>query len=304
MLKKIFGVVGIILGVIGILLAIGAIVAVWMVNTPITNGALDLLNIADRALVRVDDRLGQVDDGLQGVRDFVSDTAEAIPGTQLAQRVNNVFLMVESAAEAAETANEVVSLTNKATGLFRRDVETRPMEKVATTVDNLATKLGAVDQRIKEFQDRQIVQEVAMTIDSEIAEVQDGVRGVNASVNEAQAVVEDLTVAVPRWIDLVSFLISLFFVWMGAAQLALASYGWRWLQGPPAAKEPMQEEPVEYIEEPAVEDAVPAAAMAYAATPEEEPIEEVADDTVKQEPEVTDEIVLEDLGMAEAGEEE
>ncbi|MFN2187777.1 MAG: hypothetical protein ACK2T3_03360, partial [Candidatus Promineifilaceae bacterium] len=290
-------------------LAIGAIVVVWMANKPITDGALDLLGIADNALVRVDNVLGRTDEGIQEVRDFVSNTAEAIPGTQLAQRVNNVFLMVDSAADAAETANQVVGLTSKATGLFRREAEDRPIERVAEVVNNVAAKVEQVDSRVKEFQDRQIVQEVAMEIDGEIAEVQDSVRNVNASVNEAQENVSDLMVSVPRWIDLVSIILSLIFLWFGVAQLALASYGVQWVKGPSEGKAPETEQPpkmVEALDEPAekaAEVAIPAAAAATAAVGATED-EETPSDVAEEEPKVTEEEILEDLDAAGEGEEE
>jgi hypothetical protein len=307
--KKILGVVGIVLGAVGILLAIGAIVVVWVVNTPITDGAGDLLKIAETSLVRVDDVLGRTDDGIQEVRNFVSDTAEAIPGTQLAQRVDNLFILVESAAEAADTANQVVGLANKASGLFRRDAEDRPIEKVAATLDELATKLGDVDERAKEFQDRDVVNEVAMQIDSEIAGVQDGVLDINASVGEAQVTVDELQVAVPRWIDIISVVLTLVFLWMAVAQLALAGYGVQWVKGPAEQKALDTEQPPALIEEiekpaePALEDAAPVAALAMA-----EETEKTPDEPAKEEPEVTEEMVRQDLDqdldMETAGEEE
>lgn len=283
--KKIFGVVGIILGALGILLAFGAIAAVWVVNTPITDGALDLLDIADGALITVDDVLGRTDDGLQEVRTFVSDTAEAIPGTELAQRVDNLLVLVESAAEAADSANTVVGLANKTSGIFRRDdpdAEERPIEKLSTTLDNLAVRLAEIDQKAKDLKERNVVGEIATQIDSEIAGVQDGLSDINTTAGEAQVVVTDLKVAVPRWIDTVSIILTLIFIWMGIAQLALAAYGLQWVKGPTAQKALETEQPpalVEEIEkpaEPAMEETTPAAAVAAVALSDEpESIEKI-----------------------------
>lgn len=313
--KKILGVVGIVLGAIGILLAIGAIVVVWVVNTPITDSAGDLLKIAETSLVRVDDVLGRVDDGIQEVRIFVSDTAEAIPGTQLAQRVDNLFILVESAAEAADTANQVVGLANKTSSIFRRDAEDRPIERVATTLDELATKLGEVDERVKEFQEKDVVNEVAMQIDGEITNVQNGVRDINASVGEAQVSVDELQVAVPRWIDIISVILTLVFLWMAVAQLALAGYGVQWVKGPAKQKALDAEQQPALIEEvgkpvePALEEVAPAAALAMA---EETEAEKTPDEPSEDAPEVTEEMVRhdvdqdldQDLDMEAAGEEE
>lgn len=276
--KKIFGIVGIILGALGILLAIAAIAAVWVVNTPITDGALDLLDIADGALITVDDVLVRADDGLQEVRTFVSDTAEAIPGTELAQRVDNLLVLVESAAEAADSANTVVGLANKTSGIFRRDdpdAEERPIAKLSATLDNLAVRLVEIDQKAKDLKERNVVGEIATQIDSEIAGVQDGLSDINTTAGEAQVVVTDLKVAVPRWIDTISIILTLIFIWMGVAQLALAAYGLQWVKGPSDQKAIETEQPpalVEEIEkpaEPAMEDLAPAAAAAAVAMSDE-----------------------------------
>jgi hypothetical protein len=236
MVKRILGVVGMVFGVLGILLAILAIVGVWVVNKPMKDGVVDLLEIADGALVTVEEVLTRADNGLQEVRNFVSDTAEAIPGTELAMRIDNLFELVETAAEAADNANTVIGLANKTSGLLRRDAEERPIEKVSATLDNLATTLAEIDQRAKEFQERNVTAEIAAQIDGEIATVQDGVRDINSSVGEAQTGVDELKVAIPRWINIASVISSLMFIWMGVAQLALVGYGRQWFRVPPAEK--------------------------------------------------------------------
>ncbi|HET6444793.1 MAG TPA: hypothetical protein VFI27_09475 [candidate division Zixibacteria bacterium] len=236
MVKRILGVVGMVFGVLGILLAILAFVGVWAVNKPMKDGVVDLLEIADGALVRVEEVLARADNGLQEVRNFVSDTAEAIPGTELAMRIDNLFELVETAAEAADNANTVIGLANKTSGLLRRDAEERPIEKVSATLDNLATTLAEIDQRAKEFQERNVAAEIAAQIDGEIATVQDGVRDINSSVGEAQTGVDELKVAIPRWINIASVISSLIFIWMGVAQLALVGYGRQWFRVPPAEK--------------------------------------------------------------------
>jgi len=236
MVKRILGVVGMVFGVLGILLAILAIAGVWVVNKPMKDGVVDLLEIADGALVRVEEVLTRADNGLQEVRNFVSDTAEAIPGTELAMRIDNLFELIETAAEAADNANTVVGLANKTTGLLRRDAEERPIEKVSATLDNLAATLAEIDQRAKEFQDRNVAAEIAAQIDGEIATVQDGVRDINSSVGEAQTGVDELKIAIPRWINIASVISSLMFIWIGVAQLALVGYGRQWFRVPPAEK--------------------------------------------------------------------
>jgi len=236
MVKRILGVVGMFFGVLGILLAILAFVGVWAVNKPMKEGVVDLLEIADGALVRVEEVLTRADTGLQEVRNFVSDTAEAIPGTELAMRIDNLFELVETAAEAADNANTVIGLANKTSGLLRRDAEERPIEKVSATLDNLATTLAEIDQRAKEFQERNVAAEIAAQIDGEIATVQDGVRDINSSVGEAQTGVDELKVAIPRWINIASVISSLMIIWMGVAQLALVGYGRQWFRVLPTEK--------------------------------------------------------------------
>lgn len=238
--KRIFGVVGIVFGALGILLAIIAIVAVWAVNKPVTDGVHDLLNTADAALVTVDDVLVRADSGLQEARGFVSDVAEAIPGTELAGRIDNLLGLVEAAATAADSANTVVGLSNKVSNLWRDDDPNAPettIEKLSTTLDELATRLAEIDQKAKDLQERDVIGEIATQIDGEIAGVQDGLNEVSSSVGEAQATVADLHVAIPRWINISSVILTILFIWMGVAQFALAAYGWQWFQVPPPDKE-------------------------------------------------------------------
>ena len=233
MAKRVVGVLGMVFGAIGILLALVAIIAVWVVNKPITDGALDLLDTADTALVVVDDVLVRADNGLQEARDFVGNVAEAIPGTELAGRINNLLGLVEAAAAAADNANTVVGLTNRVSGIWRTDDPDAPettIEKLSATLNDLATRLAEIDQKAKDLQERNVVGEVATEIDNEIAGVQAGLNEVSNSVGEAQATVADLHVAIPRWIDIASIVLTLLFIWMGVAQLALAAYGWQWFQ--------------------------------------------------------------------------
>jgi uncharacterized Zn finger protein len=238
--KRIFGVVGIVFGAVGILLAIISIVAVWAVNKPITDSVHDLLDTADAALVTVDNVLVRADSGLQEARGFVSDVAEAIPGTELAGRIDNLLGLVEAAATAADSANTVVGLTNKVSNLWRDDDPNAPettIEKLSTTLDDLATRLAEIDQKAKDLQERNVVGEIAAQIDGEIAGVQDGLNEVSSSVDEAQTTVADLHVAIPRWIDIASIILTFLLIWMGVAQFALAAYGWKWFQVTPPDKE-------------------------------------------------------------------
>jgi hypothetical protein len=155
--------------------------------------------------------------------------AEAIPGTELAARIDGLLGLVEAAATAADNANTVVGLTNKVSNLWRDDDPNAPattIEKLSTTLDELATKLAAIDQRAKDLQERNVIGEIA----NQIASVQDGVKNISGSVDEAQTTVADLQIAVPRWIDTASIILTFLFIWMGVAQFALAAYGWRWFK--------------------------------------------------------------------------
>jgi hypothetical protein len=238
--KRIFGVLGMFFGAIGILLALAAIIGVWAVNKPITDGVHDLLDTADAALITVDDVLVRVDSGLQEARGFVSDVAEAIPGTELAGRIDNLLGLVEAAATAADSANTVVGLGNKVSNLWRDDDPDAPettIEKLSTTLDDLAIRLAEINQKAKDLKERNVVGEVATEIDNEIAGVQDGLNEISVSVDEAQTTVADLHVAIPRWIDIASVISTLLFIWMGVAQFALAAYGWQWFQDQSSDKE-------------------------------------------------------------------
>lgn len=240
MAKRIFGVVGIVFGAVGILLAIIAIIAVWALNKPVTDSVHDLLDTADAALVTVDDVLVRADSGLQEARGFVSDVAEAIPGTELAGRIDNLLGLVEAAATAADSANTVVDLTNKVSNLWRDDdpnAEETTIEKLSTTLDDLATRLAEIDQKAKDLQERDVIGEIATQIDGEIAGAQDSLNEVSSSVDQAQTTVADLHVTIPRWINISSAILTLLFIWIGVAQFALAAYGWQWFQVAPADEE-------------------------------------------------------------------
>jgi transposase-like protein len=233
--KGIFGVLGLVLGAIGILLSLGAIILAWVVNKPITDTGLQLLEGVEQGLTIADQGLNQADSALATTREQLAEVAARFPGEELAARVKNVQVIVDSAQSTADTGATLVGAANSVP-LVRRGVpDDQPaaakLEEASQALTEVSEMLGNVEQRLIEREERGSGP-VTQEIDANIADIQARVQRVDSRIEEAMETVLQLQQDLPGLVDLVSIIISLVFVWFGVAQYSLMANGWRWLRHP------------------------------------------------------------------------
>ena len=235
LVKRIAGIVAIIFGGLGVILSIVAIVAVWVVNKPITDTSVEVLVTVEAALDVVEENLIRADEALQTVRDGIAETAAQIPTDGLLEVVDNINSLVEAAQSTADTASSIFGVANSIPFLgpsqSQEESSGAKLDELSATLDQISTGLTTVEERLKGLSEGGAEGGLLNNIDQDIAGFQSELNRVEGNVNEVGTVVQEITVSVPRWIDVASVIITLLIIWLGVAQYSLLAHGWSWVRG-------------------------------------------------------------------------
>lgn len=234
LVKRIAGVIAVILAGIGIVLSIVAIVGVWVANKPITDTTVEILATIDGALEVVEVNLAKADTALQTVRDSMVEAAASLPIEEMNAIVSNLESLVEAAETTAETANNVVSLANAfpfvGPGSDKEATGAPKLDELTERLTQISTRLESLQERILGLSEGGVSGGVIDTIDGEIAQVQTRLNDAESTANEAGATVVEIQLNIPRWIDIASVVLTLIFLWLGIAQYSLLVHGWSWFR--------------------------------------------------------------------------
>ena len=233
-LKRIVGLVGIALGTIGLILSLAAIVAIWVVNTPLTESALQFLNRIEIGLTVAGEGLDQADATLTEVRDQLTAVGEAFPAEELIRFIEDVESILAAAQSTADTASTVVGLANAVPfiggGGSTGASATPTLDQSSQTLEEISTKLETVRVALVNRSEGS-GSGLLGQIDAEIAQLQGLLQNVDSSVEDSTTVVVQLQVDLPGWIDIASVVFTLLLLWLGLAQMSLLAHGWEWLRG-------------------------------------------------------------------------
>lgn len=233
-LKRIAGAAGIALGTIGFILSLAAIVAIWAVNTPLTESALQFLNRIEIGLTVAGEGLDQADGTLTEVRAQLVAVTEAFPAEELTRFIEDVETIVAAAQSTADTASTVVGLANSVPfiggGGSSGASATPTLDQSSQTLEEISTKLEAVRVALVSRSEGD-GSGLLGQIDAEIAQLQALLQNVDSSVEESTTVVIQLQLDLPGWIDIASAVFTLLLLWLGLAQISLLAHGWEWLRG-------------------------------------------------------------------------
>ena len=258
-LKRIGGLVLIILSVLILVLNVAGIVGAWAANEPLTNSILGVLTPVEQTLELTADLLDRISAGVERARGVVS-TIEAAAellgenieenrplltlisktlGEVLAPVVDNVGDIVRTAEAAATTIQNGLEIADALPFISLDDgqLETTRIARMATRVSDLTTALEELDADVQERRS-EAAEDLVGPITSRTSEISGYLDDVQSDVDDSRAQIGDLRERVatlkgrvPLWIDLGSIAITLLFVWLALSQVSVFIHGWSFFTG-------------------------------------------------------------------------
>ena len=243
--KRILAWILIIISVLGILVCTVGIAGSWLINDSLTEGVLNLLTRADTALSRVEETLTLADAQLKDASAAVATVQEAasklgdrieknspvldrisqILKDELGPAVNKIrdaFLKIE---ERVQIVNNAIETLNALPGIQLSTLDLQldgPKDRIALIADSVQQ----LQQNVADFR-AGIVQSLAPFMDKvdRIADFLTRLDGeVNTylkQVNNLQAALTSAQQNIPSLIDRITLIISIVFVWVILAQIAI-----------------------------------------------------------------------------------
>ena len=250
-LKRILAGLVIFLCVLGILVAAFGVVAIWRVNTPVTDNLTQLLTsidgfleLVETGLVTFNIALSDVVDLVQSLETTVVETGETVKETNLmllaidATIGDKLFPLLEKASDTIEMVIDSVIAVNEAL----EAVNAIPFVTVSTlTADLEAAETGIIEiqndveetQKTIQTTKEEAVDTVVTPISTRLSEMDRALQDVSNISTESESQVTasregiaDVIQKLPGWINLASVTMTLLMAWLIFAQgsLLLLSY--------------------------------------------------------------------------------
>ncbi|MEJ2263378.1 MAG: hypothetical protein P8X95_08030 [Anaerolineales bacterium] len=250
--KRILAGIAIFASGLGLILSLAGVIAVWMVNRPLTDSLTGLLDSAEAVLIFSQDQLDEMDSDLAEIQEVIARVEQAVnqAGEQLAegnltlQLISNLVgeelaPKVESAAALIKTIRGTIisvdsTLTTANTIPFVT-VPTLPMEQLAEIDQQMQAAVAdarSLVETVNEIEDGVITQTgAAITaqtdrLDALVIQVRTPIGNFNARLADAETKVENAKARITALIDWVSILLTLLLLWTGLGQAALIFLGW------------------------------------------------------------------------------
>ena len=257
--KRILAGIAIFASGLGLILSLAGVIAVWMVNRPLTDSLTGLLDSAEAVLIFSQDQLDEMDSDLAEIQEVIARVEQAVnqAGEQLAegnltlQLISNLVgeelaPKVESAAALIKTIRGTIisvdsTLTTANTIPFVT-VPTLPMEQLAEIDQQMQAAVAdarSLVETVNEIEDGVITQTgaaiaalhgvedlVTDRLDALVIQVRTPIGNFNARLADAETKVENAKARITALIDWVSILLTLLLLWTGLGQAALIFLGW------------------------------------------------------------------------------
>lgn len=228
--KRILGLVGVVLGVVGMVLCLAVIVGAWWVNGPLTSSVLKIFPPVEAVLIFGDETAARFGAFVTDTQEQLNETADAKPvAMALEDEIAQIALYVDVAdglvASAETTLSEVADAVQPN---VRGAVTTRTTNRLLTTLNSVDETLNSAEtlaQDVRDGRDEKIEE-----LNQQLDRLEANSAEVQTVIDQTQTDVADLKIKIPRWIDLGSLIVTFIFLWFGVAQYFLMQNGWRWLR--------------------------------------------------------------------------
>ena len=252
-LKRILAGAVIVLCILGILVAALGVVAVWRINTPVTEsltklltGVDAILQIVETGLVSFNTILGDGIDLVQSVENTIVDTGETVKetglllvlidatiGDELIPLLEKASVTLNSVVESVVAVNDTLEAINSVPFIsiptltadleaaevqiveIQNDVDETQQEVQAAKEEAVDSVVSPVSTRLKQVDsDLQFVDEQSTQFESQVTASREGIA--------------DVIEKLPGWVDLASVTMTLIMAWLIFAQgsLLLLSYAY------------------------------------------------------------------------------
>ena len=244
-LKRILAWILIVISVLGIFVCSLGIAGSWMINDSLTQTALGLISRAETALTRIEDTLTLADAQLKDASSAVATVQEAASKlgdrieknspvldriSQILQdqlgptvtKIRDAFLQIE---ERVQAVNNTIEALNALPGVQLTTLDLQlegPRERVGLVVDavqqlqqNIADFRAGIVQSMEPFRER------LDRIAGFLTRLEEEVNTYLTRVDNLQAALATATVNIPALIDRVTLILSIVFLWIILAQIAM-----------------------------------------------------------------------------------
>ncbi|MFZ4661463.1 MAG: hypothetical protein ACOYNY_30930 [Caldilineaceae bacterium] len=213
MIKRIAGLLGVLLGAVGVVLCLAVIMGTWWVSGPVTTQLLSVFPPIETALALGDLTITQFEAFVDDTQMQFNATADAKPvATVLADEIVRAGMLVN-------VASGLVASVESALSQFSRT------ERLTTALDGVAERLNSAKTLAQQIEDGRTDRIDAMN--TELNALRAKSTALQTAIDAAANDVATIKRRVPRWVDLGSLIITLLFVWFGVAQYNLLRNSWR-----------------------------------------------------------------------------
>lgn len=227
MFKRILDFIGVILGAVGITLCLAVIVAAWWYNSPITYSLLYRVFPRVEFALTVGDQV--VDEFSAFVDEAQSTFVEVTDSIPIVTALDNEIQQATVYANVAkyltdsveQGANEFFS-TGQSDG--NRWLVSLSAGRLSSTLSEATSALASVAGFTQQVQEKRT--ETIDELDRQVDQLQVQVAAVDVAIVQTQSDVAVIKSKVPLWIDQASLLVTLLFIWFGAAQYFMLRACW------------------------------------------------------------------------------
>ncbi len=229
--KQIFSYLGIGLGAIGLLLCLAVIIAAWWVNNPITYRLVyQVFPPIEATLSFGNEKATELDDFVADVQTQFTQVTDAKPvATALEDEIEQVAVYVNIAYAAVDFAEQALTSLEAAAQPDRAEnIISIISTRLTGTLDELTNTLGATQsltQDIRAGRDDKVD-----TLTEQLDTLQAHTSEVKVAIGQTENDVAVIKSNVPRWVNLGSLTVTLFFIWFGTAQYFLFRTSWQFMR--------------------------------------------------------------------------
>lgn len=227
-IKQIFAWLGLVLGAVGIVLCLAVIIGTWWINTPMTEGLL-------RVFPPIEDALAFGSEVSTDLNEFVVNVQTQLEETPEEEDVAEAIQ--DQTQEANTYVNVAIGALNAVEQVAQALAEggANPTSRISTAANRILETLDALDRTFEQLQSiaEQIEggrEERIAALNEQLDALQVNLTEIDTAISQTETNVADVKSSLPRWIDIGAIVVTLIFVWFGAAQFFLMQNSWQFIR--------------------------------------------------------------------------